>query len=222
MDRKEIKESAKQKIKGNIWNLIWPLLIIGLLQGIVSKIFGANSNTALVNFDVSNFDVNAIAESTSTSFSPVSFLITLVFSILNVSYLKYVLNFVRTGKFEFNDIIDCIKEEWLNILLVSLIMSIVIGLGFALLIVPGIILTLGLSMATLIVVDTDLGPIDALKKSWAMMKGYKWNYLVFILSFLGWILLSPLTLFLLLIWLVPYMTVAEIIYYERLKKVSKD
>ena len=102
--------------------------------------------------------------------------------------------------------------------MVSLISSVLIGIGFALFIVPGIILSLGLSMASIIVIDSDLGPIDVLKKSWEMMKGYKWNYFVFILSFLGWILLSPFTFFLLLIWLVPYMTVAEIIYYEKLKK----
>ena len=101
-------------------------------------------------------------------------------------------------------------------------MSIVISIGFVLFIIPGIILTFGLAMSSLIVIDTDLGPIDALKKSWSMMKGYKWNYFVFILSFLGWILLSPFTLFLLLIWLVPYMTVAEIIYYEKLKEIKKD
>ena len=39
MNRVEIKENAKQKIKGNIWNLIWPLLVIGVLQSIISRIY---------------------------------------------------------------------------------------------------------------------------------------------------------------------------------------
>lgn len=222
MNRVEIKELAKQKIKGNIWNLIWPLLIIGLFEGLVNNIFGVSSSKALVNFDFSNFDINAMTESINTSFSPISFLVNIAFSIINVAYLKYVLNFVRTGKLEFNDILECIKAKWLNVLLVSLITSIIIGLGLAIFIIPGIILALGLSMASLITIDTDLGPIDALKKSWTMMRGYKWNYLIFILSFLGWILLSPFTLFFLLIWLIPYITVAEIIYYEKLKTINKD
>ena len=219
MNRVEIKELAKQKIKGNIWNLLWPLLVIGILESIVSSIFGG-SNTALVNIDVSNLDFNAIADATKVS--PVNFIINIVFSVLNIAYIKYALNFVRTGKFEFNDIINCLKEKWLNILLVSVISSILMGIGFALFIIPGVILALGLSMASVIVVDSDLSAIDALKKSWNMMKGYKWNYFVFILSFLGWILLSPLTFFLLLIWLVPYMTVAELLYYEKLKEIQKD
>ena len=41
---------------------------------------------------------------------------------------------------------------------------------------------------------------------------------VFILSFIGWIILSPFTLFLLFIWLVPYMSVADAIYYDKLKE----
>ena len=90
-----------------------------------------------------------------------------------------------------------------------------------LLIVPGVIVAIGLGMAGLIVIDSDLSAIDALKKSWEMMKGYKWNYFVFILSFIGWIILAPFTLFILFIWLIPYMTVAEVIYYDELKKITK-
>ena len=157
-------------------------------------------------------------DTTDTSFSPINLLLNILFNIVNVAYLKYILNFVRTGKFEFNDIIDCIKYKWLNILGVSVIEYLVISVGFILFIIPGIILALGLTMSSLIVIDTDLGPVESIKKSWEMMKGYKWNYFVFILSFLGWILLTPFTLGLLFIWLIPYMTVAEIIYYERLKE----
>ena len=215
MNRVEIKEEAKRKIKGNLWNLLWPLLIIMLLEGVVSSIFGG-TNRALVNVDLNNLDLNSLSSSVSTS--PSSALLNIIFSVINVAYLKYVLDFVRTGKFDANEIINCLKTKWLNILAVTFIVSFLVGLGFVLLIVPGVILALMYAMAPLIVIDSDLGPIDALKKSREMMMGYKWNYFVFLLSFLGWIILTPFTLFLLLIWLVPYMTVAEILYYEKLKK----
>ena len=71
-------------------------------------------------------------------------------------------------------------------------------------------------MSSLIVIDSDLSAIDSIKKSWSIMKGYKWNYLLFSLSFLGWIILSQFTFFLLLIWLVPYMMVSFILYYEKI------
>ncbi len=218
MDRVAIKEEARTKIKGNIWNILWPLLVIGVLESVIFSIFGGGNHNAFVNVDVTNLDFKAIMDTTDTSFSPINLLLNILFNIVNVAYLKYILNFVRTGKFEFNDIIDCIKSKWINILGVSVIEYLVISVGFILFIIPGIILALGLTMSSLIVIDTDLGPVESIKKSWEMMKGYKWNYFVFILSFLGWILLTPFTLGLLFIWLIPYMTVAEIIYYERLKE----
>ena len=220
MDRVKIKESAKQKIKGNIWNLLWPLLIIGVLEGLLNNIFGGSSNQALVNLDLSNLDVNAISDSIKATSSPISFIINIIFSVINIAYLKYVLDFVRTGKFDANSIIECLKTKWLNLLIVSLITGIATTIGFMLLIVPGVIVAIGLGMAGLIVIDSDLSAIDALKKSWEMMKGYKWNYFVFILSFIGWIILAPFTLCILFIWLIPYMTVTLTLVYEDLKKAA--
>ncbi len=220
MNRVEIKQAAKAKIKGNIWNLLWPLLVIWVLQSVLNRIFGGAQTNALLNVDLNNFDINTLFENIKVS--PIVTLITFIFAIIEVCYLKYVLNFIRTGNFEFKDILNCLKEKWLNILLVTLISRVLISIGIAFFIIPGIILALGWSMASVVVIDSDLSAIDALKKSWNMMKGYKWNYLIFILSFLGWALLAPFTLGLLFIWLIPYITVAELMYYEKLKEVKKD
>ena len=54
------------------------------------------------------------------------------------------------------------------------------------------------------------------------MKGYKADYFVFMLSFLGWILLGVLTLGILYIWLYPYMETAKILYYEKLKEIKSS
>ena len=53
------------------------------------------------------------------------------------------------------------------------------------------------------------------------MKGYKGDYFVFLLSFIGWFLLVPFTLGIILIWLLPYILVAQIIYYEKLSELKK-
>jgi uncharacterized membrane protein len=83
-------------------------------------------------------------------------------------------------------------------------------------IVPGIIASLGLAMATLLVIDKDVKGHESLKASRDLMHGYKWNYFVFQLSFIGWYLLVPLTLGFLLIWLIPYVSIANTIYYDKL------
>ncbi len=48
-----------------------------------------------------------------------------------------------------------------------------------LLIVPGVIVALGLSMTTLCIVDKDLGTIDAMKESWRITTGQKGGLFVY-------------------------------------------
>ncbi|MBQ8892221.1 MAG: DUF975 family protein [Bacilli bacterium] len=208
MNRKEIKELAKSKIKGNLWDLLWPILLIGAIEGVLTSIF------APTTYNVSDLGQIQI----TTSNQPAAIIIGLIAGIAMVAYKKYLINFVRNGKVESNDMINCIKEKWLQIVITELLMGIIIGIASILLVIPGIIAALGLSMATYLVVDTELSGVDSLKKSWEIMKGYKLDYFVFDLSFIGWALLTPFTLGLLLIWLAPYMSVADTIYYDKLKE----
>jgi len=88
-----------------------------------------------------------------------------------------------------------------------------------LLIVPGIIKALGYSMAYYIMYDNpDIKPLEALKKSQAMMKGYKGKFFMLYLSFIGWALLGLLTLGIGYLWLYPYVGVSMGNFYENLKQ----
>lgn len=55
----------------------------------------------------------------------------------------------------------------------GIVASILITIGMMLLIVPGIILACGLAATVAVVVAEDLGPIDALKRSWELTRGYR-------------------------------------------------
>ena len=215
MNRKEIKESAKLKIKENKWNIIWPMLVISVIGTIVSRLFGTP-----INIDLRNLE-----SLSSISFSPMqcggSMLSSLIVGLLSAGYIKYILTFVRTGKFDTNDIIETIKTKWINIIIAVILTSIIVGVCFILFVIPGIIMSLAYAFVIFLVVDTDVSGNDALKESREMMKGYKWDYFVFGLSFLGWILLVPFTLGVLLIWLYPYMIVANAMYYDKLKHTKK-
>lgn len=63
----------------------------------------------------------------------------------------------------------------------SLLASIVIGIGFVLLIVPGIIAMVLFMFTTLVVIDRELGPIEAMKESMRLTEGNRWALLGFIL-----------------------------------------
>lgn len=215
MNRVEIKELAKSKIKGNKWNIIWPMLIITVVTSIISGVTGGGTSVDLNN-------VNTL--STTTDFSSsnfiISLLISLLSSIVSAGYIKYILNFVRTGNFNTRDIFDTIKEKWLNIIIAFVLMTLIVGLCMLFFVVPGIIMALAYTFAFYIIIDSDTKGNDALKASREMMNGYKWNYFVFELSFIGWILLIPFTFGLILIWLYPYKTVANTLYYEKLKDLK--
>ena len=208
MDRKEIKEEAKKKIKGNIWNILWPLLVIGVLTSLLSRLLGGNVT----------FNISETAETVNAKASIGSGIVAIISGFLSAGYIKYLLNFVRSGKFNTNDIINTIKEKWLNILIAEILVGVIVFLCTLLFVIPGIIMGLAYSFAIYLVVDKDIAGNDSLKESREMMKGYKWDYFVFGLSFIGWILLVPFTLGILLIWLVPYINVANALYYEKLKE----
>jgi uncharacterized membrane protein len=71
---------------------------------------------------------------------------------------------------------------------------IAIALGFIALVVPGVILAVGLAFVPYLVVDRGLGPIEALKESWRITKGHKWQLFLLFLALVGINLLGVLAL----------------------------
>jgi uncharacterized membrane protein len=100
-----------------------------------------------------------------------------------------------------------------------LLMILFVILWMILLIIPGIIAALAYSMTFFIIAENDtIKPMDALKKSKEMMNGNKWKLFCLFLRFLGWIILSILTLGIGFLWLVPYMNVSLAKFYDDLLK----
>lgn len=84
------------------------------------------------------------------------------------------------------DIAPALKRSLINIVplfLVMLLCGLAIVLGFILLIIPGIIVSLALSVAIpAYVAESRTGIIDALKRSWELTKNHRWAILlIFIL-----------------------------------------
>lgn len=142
-------------------------------------------------------------------------------STLSVGFYSYILKIIRKEEYKREDVFAYISDIG-PIVVLSILMTLIIFLWSLLLIIPGIIAAVGYSLALYVYVDNkDLSPMEILNKSKEMMNGYKWDYVVFELSFLGWIILGGLTLGILYIWVIPYMTYAQTIYYEELKKLKE-
>jgi uncharacterized membrane protein len=90
--------------------------------------------------------------------------------------------------------------------------------GFMLFLIPGIIWAFAYSMVPYILDDEpQLSIVQTFRKSRLLMKGHKFDYFWLCLSFIGWGILSILTLGIGLLWLAPYLQTASAAFYEDLK-----
>lgn len=105
-----------------------------------------------------------------------------------------------------------------NTLVAGILVTLLTGIGMLLLIVPGIWVSLGLSMTYFIMAeDANISGTDAMKMSWEMMKGHKWELFCLYCRFIGWFILWILTLGILSLWVTPYVDIAVLNFYRKLK-----
>ena len=65
--------------------------------------------------------------------------------------------------------------------------------------------------------NPNLSPLDAIGMSKEQTYGFKLDLFILDLSFLGWAILSGLTLGILSIWVSPYMTQTDVGYFQAVK-----
>ena len=203
MDWSKIKTKARELARPNLWNY-WKLMIyIIVITFIISFFVGLMP----IRYEISTFISSLLGQ--------------LATAPLCVGLYWCLLCIVRNGEYVLSDFFKYFKYCWF-ILLLQLIVSIFTWVGLALLIVPGIIIALGCSMIFYIFADGESKPMECIRKSMLLMKGYKWDYFVFSLTFLGWFILSILTLGILLIWVIPYYQLSITIYYDELVKSAEN
>ena len=96
--------------------------------------------------------------------------------------------------------------------------GILITLWSLLLVIPGIIKSLSYAMTMYIVKDhPELTVNEAIDLSKDMMYGHKYDLFYLYISFIGWYLLSILTLGIGTFWLMPYIETAQASFYEDVK-----
>jgi hypothetical protein len=107
---------------------------------------------------------------------------------------------VRGLKPEVSDLFVPFQRNYLSTVLAGLLLYVVVGVGFILLIVPGIILAVRLSFVPFLVVDEGRGPVEALFESWRRTAGYGWTIFG---AFLVGVLLVLVGLIILIIGSIP-------------------
>ena len=81
-----------------------------------------------------------------------------------------------------------------------------------------LIVSVRLSYTAFVIADSNSSLIESIKKSWSITKGNFWRILFFPLSFILWIIPGIFTFGLVMIYVGPYMTIANACLYNNLLK----
>jgi uncharacterized membrane protein len=135
---------------------------------------------------------------------------------------KYHLSIARRENPAYETMFDGFKD-FKRAFITYLLSSLYILLRLLLLIIPGIIAALNYALVYFILLDDkEITVSKAILKSKKMMYGHRKRLFYLTLRFLGLGVLSIFTLFIGLLWLIPYSYVAYSIFYEDVKRQYED
>lgn len=137
---------------------------------------------------------------------------------LQLGMCIYFLNIVKQQTPSVENLIDGFKPL-AKVLLAYLIITIGTLLGLILLIIPGIIISLGLSMTFYILAEyPEYSVEEVLKKSWELTDGYKGELFILHLRFIPWYLLGLLFFVVGVFIVMPWHQLTIANYYNYLKQ----
>ncbi len=227
LDNKVIKSNARDFIRGRLWMFWSVLLVVGIIESLANSlpqwIFGDRLSN-LSDIIAGNPD-NIPKEISSSVFGwyyVLNVLISILLIPLNIGVAQNVLAWSRgedVNKWKvlfggFNSVKIFFKQVGVVVL-----NTILCALWAILLVVPGIIKGLAYSMYPYVLRDEpDLSVWQTLKKSEAIMKGYKGKLFLMYLSFVGWFILGAFTFGILYIWLTPYVMTSTVKFYDDVRR----
>ena len=143
---------------------------------------------------------------------------------LTWGYQTLFLGAVRGGEATAKDLFEGYnKELFSRVLTTTLLYYVYVFLWSLLLLIPGCIKAYSYAMTPFILKDNpEMKNNAAIEESMRMMDGHKLELFLLDLSFIGWAILSILTCCIGFLWLVPYMNMARVNFYEDLKKASVE
>lgn len=237
----DIRKSAREALAGKWGKGALLVLVYAIFEYLLGFISGLLSEIAILSFMI---NIATIVISIPISFGLIATFIKLkrgedvkVFDFITYGFN----NFKRAWKLAGNILL----KMWLPILLyvlatICLALATTFGtmasaisssvsflviatiLGIALFIAAFVYLfvtSLSYSLTYLVAYDNEaMEPKEATEESKNLITGYRSKYVFLQLSFIGWAILTVFTLYIGMLWLVPYMQVAIVCFYETLKE----
>ncbi len=143
-----------------------------------------------------------------------------VLSAIQYGALYLYLKAVRGESYDLAQIFDGFKTNYKDIVLANLLVTLLVGVGMILLIIPGIIIACRLAFVPYLVMDKQMEAVKALEKSWQMTKGHGWT-IFFIGILAAFIIMAGILIFVVgviiaLIWV--YASISAMYYAVELQE----
>jgi uncharacterized membrane protein len=219
MNFREIKAYARESLKGN-----W---LVAIIASFIAGTFtaaggGATNSTGADDVDFSALSQLSSAEIITTlavfgGFILLGLVISvLLSSLISVGYAQFNLDLVDGVKPTIVTMFSKGKQVWTAIC-ANVLIFIRVLLGTILFVIPGIIASYNYSMVNYIIAEKPgITAREALEMSKEMMKGNKFRFFMFGLSFFGWALVVVLTFGIASIWVAPYMQASFAKFYREI------
>ena len=218
-DRIGIKETAKRQLTGRMGGAV----LVSLLALLLSGTAGSSGLSFIIRQKNSEIEwmqqiVGAVLPLAGLLVGGGFLYVTLVGNVIRTGKEGW---YLRYGRGEYPSVGELFAgfRIYTPCMLTGLLRDLFVFLWSLLFVIPGIVMGYAYSMTGYIIYENpNLSPSRALQISKAMTAGYKGELFVFDLSYLGWNLLSGLTLGLLGIFYVnPYYDAAHAGIYETLR-----
>lgn len=228
MTRRELKQLARERLRQP--EIRRPLMVAAVLPILITAVV----MTIILNIPTSGLDFQSMSDAAileaSVSESRQTMMQSLMQQLLTIFFTTGLsltaLDVIRRSEIKLTPTGIWLRlfnsRYFWSVLLTALLTRVAVGVGMALFVIPGILLTYGLSMVYFVLYDkketgarVDL--FGVLATSYRITRGYKFDLFVLELSFFGWYLVGVLTLGLGFIWIYPYVQLTNAAYYEQLR-----
>lgn len=136
--------------------------------------------------------------------------------VIEIGKARYHLNLIDGAAARFDDLFSAFPQ-FLAALVMNLVRQVLVSLGMLLLVIPGVMLTFSYAAAPYIMAqDPECEGLEALRRSRELMKGNRMDLFLLDLSFIGWDLLSLLTLGIGSLFLNPYKQAARASFFRHI------
>ena len=218
MESSDHRYKAREALRGNWVTAVLVCLVAGILSG--------TSFDVDINFDLSGgqpIQVTLPPEYLGTALPILTILAAVAVvaglilgGVMEIGKARYHLNLIDGAAARFDDLFTAFPQ-FLSALVMNLVRQVLVALGTLLLVIPGVMLVFSYAAAPYIMAqDPECEGLEALRRSRELMKGNRMDLFLLDLSFIGWDLLSLLTLGIGSLFLNPYKEAARASFFRNI------